>query len=219
MTMSYKTVLCESEAEVTEKKSRFIGVLIPIKSEEEAKEIWQTHKKLHHQANHVCYAYRLEGSLVIERYSDDGEPQGTAGMPMLEVLRGQGLENVLALVVRYFGGTKLGTGGLVRAYTAATQSVITVAEIVEILDVVPLAVSVTYNLSGKLEHYFKEQSLYIEDTLYDSGVTFKLLVELSELDLVEKALIERTAGQAICMKEKSISAYKRADVIHRLDEK
>ena len=117
----FRIVLEEAQGEIEEKKSRFIATIRPIETEEEALQVVEQLKKKYWDARHNCYAYILQGANPVVRCSDDGEPQGTAGRPMLEVLTGANLQGVVAVVTRYFGGTLLGTGGLVRAYTAAVQ--------------------------------------------------------------------------------------------------
>ena len=128
--MNYRTVEKESNAEIVEKKSRFIAKLYPVSSEEEALEILEKVRKKYWDARHHCWAFVLGEEQPLERCSDDGEPSGTAGKPILEVLRGAQLRNVLMIVIRYFGGTLLGTGGLVRAYTASSKEAVDAADIV-----------------------------------------------------------------------------------------
>ncbi len=214
--MGYKTILEPYESEIVEKKSKFIGCLISVTDEDEAKGIWQQTKKDHHQANHVCYAYRLSGQLVLERYSDDGEPQGTAGMPILEVLRGQELENVMVMVVRYFGGTKLGTGGLVRAYTAAAKESLAGAKIITMMRINPMNVVLSYHLSGKVQHFFLDEKIYIEETLYETEVTFKLLIESDRVLSLKKQLIEMTGNQCEIYTDDVVVGYKEGNQINRL---
>ena len=124
----YKTVGAPSHDTIYEKKSEFIGYISHAKTEADAQAFLASIRKKHYDARHACYAYIIKDE-KIERQSDDGEPQKTAGMPILEVLRHSGLEDVIIVVVRYFGGTLLGTGGLVRAYTQAAQAAVASAEI------------------------------------------------------------------------------------------
>ena len=132
------------EAEFVEKKSRFIGRVWPVDTEEEALAKIQEMKKKHYDATHNCWAYIIRDGAV--RFSDDGEPGGTAGMPMLQVLQREGLFNVVCVVTRYFGGVLLGTGGLVRAYTTATARALENAEVVTVRSVIELSVTVDYSL-------------------------------------------------------------------------
>ena len=132
------------EDEFIEKKSRFIGRVWPVETEEEALAKIQEMKKQHYDATHNCWAYIIRDGAV--RFSDDGEPGGTAGMPMLQVLQREGLYNVVCVVTRYFGGVLLGTGGLVRAYTTATVRALENAEVVTVRSVIELSVTVDYSL-------------------------------------------------------------------------
>ena len=126
-----KMIVQGADAEIVEKKSRFIGQIFPIHSEEEAQRIVNEIRKKHYDARHHCFAYVLGEKNEIERCSDDGEPSGTAGRPMLDLLVGAGVHDALAVVTRYFGGVLLGTGGLVRAYSAATKEALQKCDIRE----------------------------------------------------------------------------------------
>ena len=205
--MAYKTVLGPSEGEVTEKKSRFLGYLLGVKTEAEAKNIIASIKKAHHQSNHSCSAYRIRGQQLTERYNDDGEPGGTAGMPMLEVLRGADLENVLVVSTRYFGGTKLGTGGLVRAYTQSAQSALAQAKLIEVGLYCRLMVDVDYGLSGKMEYYLNSHQHLLEDVHYSDFVTFSVYVAVDSLEEVQSQLIELTNDACKITKSDPIEAY------------
>lgn len=205
--MGYKTILKGATDEFSEKKSRFIGQLLPITSEEEAKAILNDIKKAHRQANHSCWAYRLRGQQMSERYSDDGEPSGTAGMPMLEVLRGAALENVLVVATRYFGGTKLGTGGLVRAYTQSAQSALAAAEVIEINRFRKVTVTVDYTLSGKLDYDISSHSRLLEDTEYGAAVTFTLYVRDGEAAEIQEHFMELTGGKCVLKIEAPLDGY------------
>ena len=132
--MDYRTVYEGGKGEIVEKKSRFIGEVFPVETEEEAAEILGNIKKQYWDARHHCWAYVIGEEQVQERFSDDGEPGGTAGKPILEVIRGHGLKNVLVVVTRYFGGTLLGTGGLVRAYTQSAQAGIAASTLITKID-------------------------------------------------------------------------------------
>ncbi len=128
---SYKTIEHKAEGYITERKSKFISYILPVNTEEEVKEILEEYRKKHYNARHICWAYMLGHSRDDFRSNDDGEPSGTAGRPILGQINSHELTNVLVLVVRYFGGTLLGTGGLVRAYKEATVAAIENAAIVE----------------------------------------------------------------------------------------
>ena len=143
---SFRVPFAAAESEFTEKRSRFIGHIWPVETEEQAQAYIRAMKKRYYDARHNCWCYLVGESIV--RYSDDGEPQGTAGQPMLNVFQRENVTNVCCVVTRYFGGTLLGPGGLVRAYTAATQAAVAAAQearqIVEMTSVVPVDVHVAY---------------------------------------------------------------------------
>ena len=205
--MGYKTVIDFHEYETVEKKSRFIGRLYPVVSEEEVKAILAAIKKEHHQASHHCTAFRLHDRQLTERYSDDGEPGGTAGMPMLEVLRGQGLEKLVAVSIRYFGGTKLGTGGLVRAYTASVQQVIAHGEVVEMGTFTKLEVEVAYDLAGKMEYHLNSKGYLTEDVRYGEKVTYSLYLNSEELEGQTALFTELTNGQCSMKSYEPVEGY------------
>lgn len=192
--MSYKTTVETYTEEIVIKKSRFIACLYSINGESDVKKIVGGLRKAHHQANHFCTAFRLHTSPIVERYSDDGEPSGTAGMPMLEVLRGQGLENVLLVSIRYFGGTKLGTGGLVRAYTQSAQEVIGRAAPIEVGSFCKMSVEVAYTLSGKIIYYVEQHQYLLDDVVYGEQVIYDLYIGIEKIHDVEKEMIELTNG-------------------------
>lgn len=169
---SYKTIQAPCLAEIEEKKSRFIAHLAPVSTENEALAFLEEIRTQHRMARHNVYAYRLQGEGGVERarYSDDGEPQKTAGLPCLEVLRGAQLTNVAVVVTRYFGGTLLGTGGLVRAYTQATQAAIQQARIVTISRCVDISIRLPYSAYDQVLYLAKEQRAQVLDTQYADEV-------------------------------------------------
>ena len=128
MLESYINLIKGGEGEIVEKKSRFIGQIEVVKTEEEAYAFIEKIKKKHYDARHNCFAFSIGEDMPLQRFSDDGEPQGTAGKPMLEVINGSGIHNICIVVTRYFGGTLLGTGGLVRAYTDASKEALKYCE-------------------------------------------------------------------------------------------
>ena len=144
MKNSYKTINQQAQAEIVEKKSRFIANVLPVSSEEEAINFINKIKKQYYDARHNCFAYIIGGNIPIIRFSDDGEPSGTAGKPILDVLLGENLENVVIVVTRYFGGTLLGTGGLVRAYGKSAKEGILLGKIVEMDTYTKFFISVDY---------------------------------------------------------------------------
>ncbi|MGN0316359.1 MAG: YigZ family protein [Lachnospira sp.] len=158
------------EAEIVEKKSRFIANLYRIESEEQAVGIINALRKKYWDARHNCYAYILGEKQEIKKFSDDGEPAGTAGKPMLDVLENSNLTDCLVVVTRYFGGVLLGTGGLVRAYQGATRAGLETANVVEVVEGISLRVDVDYNFLGKLQYICRELGIRITDTLYEDNV-------------------------------------------------
>ncbi|MBQ9518996.1 MAG: YigZ family protein [Firmicutes bacterium] len=196
MTESYFTVAGAGEAEIVEKKSRFIAHVIPVTEEKEAIEHIEKIKKQYWDARHNCYAFVLGLDGRIQRYSDDGEPGGTAGMPMLEVLISEKVKNVLVVVTRYFGGTLLGTGGLVRAYGKSTKEGLLAAGIVEKILYRRINVTVGYDLSGKVQYEAVRGGHIVEDTVYAENVCFKLLVKVPYADKFIKDITNATNGRA-----------------------
>jgi uncharacterized YigZ family protein len=149
--MKYKTVQELVESSLTIKKSKFIGMLFPLHEEQEAESILASIRKQHPAARHHCFAYCLHANPVLERMSDDGEPSGTAGAPILKTLQGAALQDVMAVVVRYFGGTLLGTGGLVRAYSDAVKLCIEAAQIQEMVFCHQIQMELDYAYYGQIE--------------------------------------------------------------------
>ena len=192
-----RTILYKGgSGEYVEKKSRFIAQLFPVSSEEEALERIGETRKRYYDARHNCFAYIIGGEQEIRRSSDDGEPSGTAGRPMMEVLEGQGLQGVLAVVTRYFGGTLLGTGGLVRAYSTAVKEALEDSVILELLTGCKLRIVTDYNGVGKLQYLVRSLALKELETNYADEVEMILLVPDEEISKVEKEVTEKTAGRA-----------------------
>lgn len=163
-------------------KSRFICELHPIKNEQEAKEIIQKLRDEHPKARHVCYAYTLLiDNVVIENQSDDGEPSKTAGMPMLEILRHEKLINTIAVVVRYFGGTLLGTGGLIRAYSGVVKDTVDISKIGKAVLMAGFQIEVEYSLNEKLLYELRKHNSYIKGINYLDKVVITCYVNDSEL--------------------------------------
>ena len=144
--MDYIKLIEGAEGEIVEKKSRFIAQIAPVETEEEAYAFIEKIKKKHYDARHNCFAFSVGAEMPLLRFSDDGEPQGTAGKPMLELIQNSGIHDICVVVTRYFGGVLLGTGGLVRAYTTATARALENAEVVTVRSVVELSVTVDYSL-------------------------------------------------------------------------
>lgn len=190
----YKTAFKEAEAETEVKKSRFIAKLFHVASEEEAEELIKRVKKEHYSASHTCSAYILSSDGGLRHSSDDGEPSGTAGKPILDVLSGEGLSDTLVTVTRYFGGTLLGTGGLVRAYSGAAKAVIQAAETVLISDCEIYHIEADYPVLPKILHICAELNIYVHETEYFDKVKITLLIEEESKGRFFKELTEATSG-------------------------
>lgn len=196
MLEQYRTVYIGGEGEIIEKKSRFIATVRPVETEEEVATFLEETKKKYWDARHNCHAYVLGERREITRCSDDGEPSGTAGRPMLDVLLGEDLYNTAVVVTRYFGGTLLGTGGLVRAYSKAVQEGLQNSVIIEKKHGTILQVVTDYNGVGKLQYIAGENALPILDSQYTDTVTMELLVPFQDLDAITKQITEKTNGRA-----------------------
>lgn len=200
---SYDTVYTGGSDEIVEKKSRFIAQVFPVETEEEVTQLLEAARKKYWDARHNCYAFVLGANGEISRCSDDGEPSGTAGRPILEVLTGRGLKNVLVIVTRYFGGTLLGTGGLVRAYSQAAQAGLAASCIITKQVGYRMTIDTDYNGIGKLQYVAAQLETAVLDTLYTDKVQMILLVPVELCHKVEKEVTEATAGQAKITLEKN----------------
>ena len=175
----FKTISGNSQAEIIEKKSKFIANLFKIESEEEAEDILKQIKKKYHDARHNCYAYRIiKDNQILQRFSDDGEPSGTAGAPILAILEKLELTNVLVVVTRYFGGILLGTGGLVKAYSEVTKQAIEKININTVEKGYLLEVIIPYSDIEKFKHFCKQNYILIKNEEYLDNIN--LYIELSE---------------------------------------
>ncbi|MEB6231237.1 YigZ family protein [Mammaliicoccus sciuri] len=174
------TIKSAHETEIVINKSRFIASIHPAETEEEAKAFIQQKKKEHHDATHNCSSYVIGPTMLIQKANDDGEPSGTAGVPMLEVLKKQQLHNVVVVVTRYFGGIKLGAGGLIRAYGSAVSQVIKEVGRIVLLDAIPFEVTLDYDQTGRFEHELQQTDYQLVDTAYTDKVTYTIHVIASE---------------------------------------
>ena len=202
MTEGYFTPAGEGSSEYVEKKSRFLGRLFPVSSEEEAKARLEAVKKERYDARHHCWCYILRGGQ--KRYSDDGEPQGTAGQPMLNMLEREGVEDVFCVVTRYFGGTLLGTGGLVRAYSTAAKEALCDAGVNEMRQWASLRVQTPYNLYDRVRLEAEKLGAVFENTDYGAEITLSLLLPEETLEGFAAALRELSAGQLVPEKNGSV---------------
>lgn len=197
MLPDYKIIYTGGEDEITEKKSRFIATVMPAETEEEALEFIEAMKKKYWNATHNCFAYVIGERNELVRCSDDGEPSGTAGRPMLDVILGEGLHNAAVVVTRYFGGTLLGTGGLVRAYSAAVQAGLASSQIITRIEGFKLKITTDYTGLGKIQYILGEQKIQILNAEYTEKVTLEALIPGEILDGIREELTERTSGQAV----------------------
>ena len=203
--MGIKIVFDGGEDELTEKKSRFIATVKPVDSEEEALEFIAGIKKKYWNARHNCFAYVIGERQEIQRCSDDGEPQGTAGRPMLDVLLGADVHNVAVVVTRYFGGILLGTGGLVRAYSRSVQIGLEASTIIEKQKGSRITIQTDYNGIGKLQYLLGQRGIPIVDSQYTDVVNLQVLVEEAAVSELREAVTEATSARAGWEEEKDIS--------------
>ena len=185
-----------AEAEIVEKKSRFIATVRPVSSEEEAVAFIDEMKKKYYDARHNCSAFVIGSKGQLTRSSDDGEPSGTAGRPMLEVLIGSEIKNIAVVVTRYFGGTLLGTGGLVRAYSSAVKEALSKCETVRQQYGVKLKIKTDYNGIGKIQYILGSKGIEIRDSVYGADVEMMIIVPIDEYDRLCKELTEATNARA-----------------------
>lgn len=199
-----KTVYKGGEGEITEKKSRFIATVCPVHSEEEALAFIEKMKKKYWDARHNCYAYILGENQTCMRSSDDGEPQGTAGHPMLDVLAGEKLYDVAVVVTRYFGGVLLGTGGLVRAYSRAVQEGLKNSTLMEKKRGIPVMLETDYTGLGKLQYLTASRQIIVLDTLYEDCVKMKILLEPDQAAAFRGEVMDVTSGKAVWQEQEEI---------------
>lgn len=196
-------VVCEAGVgEYEEKKSRFLAYVFPAESEEEAAARIEQIRKKHYDARHHCTAYIIGRNREVTRCSDDGEPSGTAGKPILEVLLGEELTNVVVIVTRYFGGTLLGTGGLVRAYTQATKDGISHAKTAVMQYGVCLTLKLAYTDVGKVQYILGNEQIPIGASRYEQQVEMEIQIPLQQEEGLRKKLVEATAGRIMMEKTK-----------------
>ena len=191
---SYLTIAAEAQAEFIEKKSRFIGTIKPVTTEAEALELISSLRSTHWKASHNCYAYILrEGN--IQRYSDDGEPQGTAGVPMLEVLKREEMTDIVVVVTRYFGGTLLGAGGLVRAYSHSAKIALDAAKIIRMCQCVEFALELPYPQYESVSRMLEPYPMQLLDTGFADNVTLYVRMREDAYPAFNEKLTEFSAGR------------------------
>ena len=192
----YRFVYRAGQGEITEKKSRFIAAVQPVTTPEEALAFVAEKKKEYWDARHNCYAYVTGARQEQMRCSDDGEPSGTAGRPMLDVLLGEEITNVIVIVTRYFGGTLLGTGGLVRAYSKAVQEGLANSRIIDKKYGVRMEIQSDYNGIGKIQYLLAEDKVPVLDTEYTDKVTMQVLLPKGQVEQMKAKITEGTNGRA-----------------------
>lgn len=183
-------IQADCEIETVIKKSRFITYLHYTTCEEDAKAYIQSIKKKHPDANHHCYAFMIGEHDEIQRSNDDKEPSGTAGVPMLECLKQRKLQDILAITVRYFGGIKLGAGGLIRAYSGSVAKAIDEAVLTRKQTLKKCSITFSYDLLGKLDYFFRNEKIQVLDKLYEEQVTYIFLCQ----SIPEEAINEISSG-------------------------
>ena len=193
---TYKTLHSFGSDEYIVEKSTFIGYAKPIKSEEEAVEFINEIKKKHKDATHNVWAYTVGETMNIQRYSDDGEPQGTAGIPTLEVIKKEDLRDVVVVVTRYFGGIKLGAGGLVRAYTKGAKVGIEAAQIIEKVKYEEVGITIDYNQIVKVLNEIMNMGYTIKDTLYTDKVQIIVYSREEDVQSLKSKMTDITSGTA-----------------------
>jgi uncharacterized YigZ family protein len=191
---AFKTPAAASETEFVVNKSRFIGRAFPVETEAEALEILERIRQKHYDATHNCWAYNLRGASPLRRFSDDGEPGGTAGKPIMDVLTGRGLTNVLCVVTRYFGGILLGAGGLVRAYSKSAADAVTKAGMVSYLPGTILDIPMDYSRYGALEGFIRANA-EVRNVAFAQNVVVTVAVEDTNLLKFMKEVTERSDGR------------------------
>ena len=192
----YNTILDRAEAELVEKKSRFIATVSPAKTEEEARAFIAGMKKKYWDARHNVFAYQIGERNEIQRSSDDGEPQGTAGKPVLDVLIGGDIKNTVIVVTRYFGGILLGTGGLVRAYGKSAKLGIEAAGVAKIKHYKECRVLTDYTTAGKIQYEITNGEYILKDTLYSDKVEFIVMLDKDNENNFINAVKELSMGKA-----------------------
>lgn len=193
---AYRTLSSRGQDEFIVNKSRFIGIGVPVCDEDEALGCLKEITAAHPGANHHCFAYIIGANSGIMRYSDDGEPGGTAGMPIIEVMKAHAITDALVVVVRYFGGVLLGAGGLTRAYAQGAKAAVLSARVCVMEMTSRYLLEVPYALFGKIEHFLKKQRAIVEDKTFGSAVVITLRVRNEDAEEFIKALVSEAEGAA-----------------------
>ncbi len=192
---SYVRLTEGGKGEIVEKKSRFIAYVEAVTTEAEAYAFIEKIKKKNYDARHNCYAFSVGEEMPLLRFSDDGEPQGTAGKPILEVINGSGIRNICIVVTRYFGGTLLGTGGLVRAYTDASKEGLKNCKIKKVQRIVPAILYTNYTDMGKIQYILGLSGINITSSCFEERVTFNVELPINDKERVVADIVEATGGR------------------------
>ena len=203
-----KRVLKTGKGEIVEKKSRFISIALNVDSPQQALDYVNSIKKKYYDARHNCYAYICGNDGQEKRFSDDGEPSGTAGKPMLDVLEGFGVTNCLVVVTRYFGGTLLGTGGLVKAYSSAAKEALENAGLAEEVCGIRGFITVDYNSVGKLNYILSAGGIYVLDTAYEENVKLDIVGEIADINCLKPTLNDAFAGRISIESEQEVRFFR-----------
>ena len=195
MVDEYQTIVGTSQGTYSELRSKFLGFAHHVTTPEEALSLVAEYQKKYYDARHNCSAFVIGSKGELTRSSDDGEPSGTAGRPMLEVLTGSGIRNIAAVVTRYFGGVLLGTGGLVRAYSGAVKMALEQCETITRRYGVQMLIKTDYNGVGKIQYLLGSKDVVIQDSVYAADVQMTVLVPIEEYDRLCKELVEATNGR------------------------
>ena len=193
---SYKTIRQRAQDEFIVNKSRFIGYACPCETEEEALAFLKEIREKHRDATHNCYAYAIGANAGIMRYSDDGEPGGTAGLPMMEVLKSRGVVNCCVVVTRYFGGVLLGAGGLVRAYTKGCAIALNAAQVSVMEKTARVLFDVPYPLWDKFSYALQSLPVLLESSQFQASVDATLMIREKDMVSVCDKLVSLTDGKA-----------------------
>lgn len=193
----YSTIAGEGQAEQIIEKSRFIAYVKPVETKEEADDFIASVRKKHKDATHNVPAMVLGDNFQVQWASDDGEPQGTSGAPMVQMLVQEGITNVVVVVTRYFGGIKLGTGGLVRAYTSSAKLGLAAAGICDICDMSVLAYNVDYSVFNKIQNFSFTYTVKFANIVYADAVSFELIVDPVDAEQVKSIIINLSGGKAV----------------------
>ncbi len=202
-----KVIVRESTTELEIKKSKFIANVKPVVTEEEAKEFIHKIKKLHRKATHNVPVYLIGNDYEIQKYSDDGEPSGTAGLPVLRMLMNEEVSNLVVVITRYFGGIKLGKGGLVRAYTASAKQGVEASGLSRVLDLALIEFELDYNIQNKFIHALESTYTFYEKSVeYTDVIRYSYYLPKEEIDSFEKFMIELTAGDFVFLRNTKVEA-------------